>query len=267
MNVTKSKNIYLKGSEQAIILLHSFTSSANEMRGLAKHLHEQGFTCYAPNYKGHGEAPEKLFESSVEEAWQTAEQAFQFLLEEGHEKIIVIGQSLGGVMALRLAMNSACEAIVVISAPLMERPIESLENRVRYYTKRYYRFRKETDEWIEHFIEQHFPRPVEKLQALQQFILKTQEILPTINKPICLFKGGLDDVVFQDSIDLIEANVQGTFKRKITYPNSGHLLTLDNRSGTFKSGYTIIYKASFQRQLNFNGFSHSSNNSLKYRVS
>jgi len=227
MYVTKSKDIYLKGTKQAILLLHSFTSSANEMRGLAKHLHNIGYSCYAPNYKGHGETPEKLYESSVEEAWQTAEQALQFLHEEGYKDIIVIGQSLGGVMALRLSKNIKCKAIVVISSPLMERPIESLENRVKHFTKRYFRFQKKPEEWIKGFIEQHFPRPVKKLQALQQFILNTQTILPTINKPICLFKGGLDDVVFQDSIDLIEANVQSTFKRKIAYPNSGHLLTLD----------------------------------------
>jgi carboxylesterase len=227
LKVIESKEIYLKGTKQAILLFHSFTGSSNEMRGLANHLHQQGYSCYAPNYKGHGQTPEKLFESSMKEAWQTAEQAFQFLREEGHHEIIVIGQSLGGVMALRLAMDNACKAIIVMSAPLMERSIESLENRVRSYAKRYYHFQQETEEWIERFIGQHFPRPVEKLRALQQFIVGTQTILPTINKPICLFKGALDDAVYQDSIDLIEANVESAFKKKITYPNSGHLLTLD----------------------------------------
>lgn len=228
MVVTKSKDIYLAGtSKLAILLLHSFTSSANEMRNLAKHLHQQGYTCFAPNYKGHGEAPERLFKSSVEEAWQSTEQSFQFLRDEGHEDIVVIGQSLGGVMALRLASSDACKAVVVISAPLMERPIESLENRILHYTKRYYRFQNKSDEWIKQYIEKHFPRPIGKLRALQQFILKTQLILPSINKPICLFKRGLDDLVFQKSIDLIEAAVQGSFIKKITFPNSGHLLTLD----------------------------------------
>ncbi|CAM5223619.1 Esterase/lipase OS=Ureibacillus acetophenoni OX=614649 GN=SAMN05877842_10354 PE=4 SV=1 [Ureibacillus acetophenoni] len=228
MVVTKSRDIYLIGtSTQAILLLHSFTSTANEMRNLANHLHEQGFTCLAHNYEGHGETPERLFESSVEETWQSAEQAFQYLLDEGHEEIIVIGQSLGGVMALRLASHHACKAIVVISAPLMERPIESLEGRVLYYTKRYYRFQNKSEEWIEQYINENFPRPVDKLQALQQFIVNTQSILPSINKPICLFKGGLDELVFQQSIDLIEATVQGSFKKMITFPNSGHLITLD----------------------------------------
>lgn len=227
MNDIKLNDIYLKGNSVAILLLHSFTSSAKEMRGLANHLHEYGYSCYAPNYKGHGESPEKLFESSVKEAWETAVEAFEFLQNDCYESIIVIGQSLGGVMALRLASNSMCKAVVVISAPIFERPIETLENRVRHYTKRYYRKKNKTDEWIEVYINQHFPRPVNKLKDLQQFILKTQAVLDTIEKPICLMKGGLDDLAFQDSIDLIESTVQSMFKTKITYSNSGHLITLD----------------------------------------
>ncbi|MEY2366399.1 alpha/beta fold hydrolase [Lysinibacillus capsici] len=248
MNVIKSKNIYLKGTKQAILLLHSFTGSANEMRGLAKHLHKQGFSCYAPNYKGHGEIPEKLFESSVEQAWETVEESLYFLQEEGHQEIIVIGQSLGGVMTLRVAMSSICEATVVISAPLMERSIEGLESRMRSYTKHYYNFQKKPDEWIEHFLEQHFPRPIEKLLSLQQFILKTQSFLPTINKPICLFKGARDDAIYQDSIDLIEANVRSSFKKKITYPNSGHLLTLDKDRELLFQEIQLFIQQIFQKE-------------------
>lgn len=227
MNVINSNNIYLKGTKQAVLLLHSFTGSAKEMRGLAKYLHKQGFTCYAPNLKGHGETPEKLFETSTEEMWETAKGDFLFLQSEGHENIIVIGQSLGGVMALRLAPHNACEAVVVMSAPLMERPLDSLENRVRSFTKRYYYFHQQSEESLESFIRQHFPRPTPKLRALQQFLLNTQEVLPSINKPICLVKGALDADVYKDSIDLIEEIVKSPFKKKLTYSNSGHLITMD----------------------------------------
>ncbi|SOC37123.1 alpha/beta hydrolase [Ureibacillus acetophenoni] len=227
MNEIHPNDIYLKGNKVAILLLHSFTSSAKEMRGLANYLHEHGFSCYAPNYKGHGESPDRLFQSSVEEAWETAEEAIQFLQKEGYENIIVVGQSLGGVMALRLASKSICKAIVTISAPIFERPIETLEDRMRHYTNRYYRKKNKTEEWIEVYINQHFPRPVHKLKDLQQFILKTQTVLNGVTKPILLAKGGMDDQVFQESIDLIESSVQSSFKRKTTYTNSGHLITMD----------------------------------------
>lgn len=227
MNLVNTNDLYFKGSKHAILLLHSFTSSAKEMSGLANQLHERGLSCYCLNYKGHGESPEKLFESSVEEAWQSAKEAFDFLQEEGYEDIIVIGQSLGGVMALRLAMQSACKAVVVISAPVVKRPVDSLESRVRHYARRYYSKKNESENWIERYMDQHFPRPVEKIKALQQFIVHTKTVLPYLSKPICLIKGGLDDVAFHESIDLIEENVKSSYIKKITYPNSGHLITLD----------------------------------------
>lgn len=159
--------------------------------------------------------------------WETAKRDFQFLQSEGHENVIVIGQSLGGVMALRLATNSACQALIVMSAPLMERPINSLENRIRSFTKRYYYSHQQSEESLEDFIRQHFPRPITKLRALQQFLLNTQEVLPSISKPICLVKGALDADVYKDSIDLIEEIVKSPFKKKLTYSNSGHLVTID----------------------------------------
>lgn len=67
--ITKFKNLYLHESGPAILLLHSFTGSANEMRGIARFLPAAGYTCYAPNYSGHGESPERLFATKIEDVW------------------------------------------------------------------------------------------------------------------------------------------------------------------------------------------------------
>ncbi|WP_010305030.1 alpha/beta hydrolase [Kurthia senegalensis] len=224
--MNKTKDIYLKGSKRAVLLLHSFTSNANEMRDVAKHLHPLGYTCYAPNYTGHGATPEQFFESSIEDVWQSAQNAFHFLQQEGYEDIFLVGQSLGGVIALRLANEPACKALVVISAPLLERPIDGLEQRVRSYTERHFHFQQKSKQWIADYVALHFPRPTEKMRALQQFIVDTQSVLPMVQRPICLFKGRLDDDVYQQSIDFIESNVLSTYKEKWTYEESGHLLTL-----------------------------------------
>lgn len=224
--VVKTKNIYLQGSKEAVLLLHSFTSTANEMRNVAKHLHNEGYTCLAINYRGHGESPERLFQSSVEEAWQTASDALQFLVDEGYESISIVGQSLGGVMALRLAQHPACRAIGVISSPVMERPLDELQLRVIQYAKRYYRFEQKSEAWIESFIAQHFPRPNDHYTELQQFIIETKDVVPTITKPVLLCKGALDDQVYQNSIDYIAEHVASRMVKVCNFENSGHLITL-----------------------------------------
>lgn len=224
--IHKKNDIYLKGSKRAVLLLHSFTSNANEMRGVAKHFHSLGYTCYAPNYAGHGTTLEDFFTSSIEAVWQSAKKAFHFLQQEGYDKIFLIGQSLGGVMALRLASDPCCQALVVMSSPLFERPIDGLEQRVRNYTERHFHFQQKSDTWIDEYVQQHFPRPTEKMRALQQFIVDTRHVLSTVRCPICLCKGRLDDDVYQESIDFIGNHVHSTYKETWTYEQSGHLLTL-----------------------------------------
>ena len=138
--ITKSKDLYLEGPGPAVLLLHSFTGSANEMRGLARFLHTAGYTCYAPNYAGHGESPERLFATTIEDVWQSAQAGLSFLHNKGHEHVYLIGQSLGGVMALRLAEQSGCAGLILLSTPILERTIAGLEHRVRRYTERDFQF-------------------------------------------------------------------------------------------------------------------------------
>ncbi|MCY1692610.1 carboxylesterase [Exiguobacterium sp. SL14] len=89
--ITKSKDLYLEGSGPAVLLLHSFTGSANEMRGLARFLHAVRYTCYAPNYAGHGESPERLFETTIEDVWQSAQAGSRFYIIKGTNTFIWLG--------------------------------------------------------------------------------------------------------------------------------------------------------------------------------
>lgn len=225
--ITKSKDLYLEGTGPAILLLHSFTGSANEMRGLARFLHVAGYTCYAPNYAGHGESPERLFETTIEDVWQSAQAGLAFLQDRGHKDIFLIGQSLGGVMALRLAEQSGCAGLILLSTPILERTIAGLEHRVLRYTERYFQFDDRSPEWIADFVDRHFPRPEKDLRALQQFILDTGIVLQKITQPIALFLGALDDAVYHASLERIEKTVPSRDQKKVLLPNSKHLLTLD----------------------------------------
>ena len=55
MKIKAPQPIYLKGNrDQAILLLHSFTGTVRDVKHLATTLNDQGFTCYVPNYPGHG---------------------------------------------------------------------------------------------------------------------------------------------------------------------------------------------------------------------
>ncbi|WP_342572890.1 alpha/beta fold hydrolase [Solibacillus sp. FSL K6-1781] len=221
------EDIYLNGHKQAVLLLHSFTSNSKEMHYVAKMLHSKGYTSYAPNLAGHGASPEQLFASSMEQIWKHSKQAVQFLIDEKYEAITVIGQSLGGVLGIRLANEfPEVKGLCIISSPVLERPVEGLEQRVVYYSKRYLQNRGSSEQELEAFLNNHFPRPVEKLIALQQFIVETGKQLHFLKQPLFLAKGMLDEPVFHQSIDMIEKTAISKFITKKKYDNSGHLITL-----------------------------------------
>lgn len=221
------QHIFLPAGDTAILLLHSFTSNTKEMRHLAYALYEAGYTCFAPNLAGHGANPEKLFATSMDQVWQGAKEAITHLIDNGYSKINIVGQSLGGVLGLHLATSfSECKALCILSSPVIERPIDGLERRVAHFTKRYYLNQGKSDDELQVFLGEHFPRPAEKLMALQQFIVTAGNNLAKINQPLYLAKGALDDQVFQQSIDLIEQSVESQIIEKKLYENSGHLITL-----------------------------------------
>lgn len=221
------EDIYKHSGKQAVLLLHSFTSNAREMKHLAQVLFEAGYTVYAPNLAGHGAAPERLFASSMEHVWQGAQQAFEQLIDDGYEQIAVIGQSLGGVLGMRLANRyMTCHALAILSSPVLERPIAGLEKRVEFYSQRYLQNNGATEQELADFLSEHFPRPAEKMIALQRFIVGSQREMSELKQPLLLAKGMLDDVVFQESIDLIADAAQSEVIVKKCYEKSGHLLTL-----------------------------------------
>jgi carboxylesterase len=91
-----------QGGRTACLLLHGFTATPEEMRFLGNHLHEQGFTVLAPCIAAHGTTPEDLARSSWQEWYDSAETAMRELHRDA-DQLVLVGQSMGALLALRLA--------------------------------------------------------------------------------------------------------------------------------------------------------------------
>ena len=104
MNVKSPRPVHLKGTrDEAVLLLHSFTGTIRDVKHLATVLNEEGYTCYAPNYRGHGLPLNEFTQFTINDWWNDVQEAYQFLKNEGFETIYVTGVSLGGLFTLKLA--------------------------------------------------------------------------------------------------------------------------------------------------------------------
>lgn len=84
----------------AVLLLHGVGTNRTSMLGRARFLHDAGFTVLAPDFQAHGESPGEHATFGALESLDAAA-AFAFLrAKEPHERIGVIGVSMGGAAAL-----------------------------------------------------------------------------------------------------------------------------------------------------------------------
>lgn len=101
----------------AVLLLHGWTSTAFELRGLGKLLHKNGFTAYAPLLRGHGTNPKDLESVSWKDWYADADKALDALTKE-HQAVFVVGTSIGGNLALLLSQRRKdIVGVVLLATP------------------------------------------------------------------------------------------------------------------------------------------------------
>ncbi|MGE7112774.1 alpha/beta hydrolase [Lysinibacillus sp. NPDC047702] len=225
VKILPAKEIYLKGNEHAILLLHSFTSHTRDMKKVASKLHEKGYTCYVPLYSGHGHIPEQLLQYNVDDWWQDVVNAHQFLLNEGYQKISVIGLSIGGIFTLKLAQLEVLEQIIVLSVPINKEPAQ-LKQRIIDYAYNYKSIEGKSVQQISSELELFNEMPLETSIEFQQFIKETMQHLDKITIPIAIYYGERDDDLYAHSAEVIYQHVHSSKKYKRGFENSKHLMTL-----------------------------------------
>ncbi|STY44319.1 Carboxylesterase [Listeria grayi] len=62
------RSFMIEAGNRAVLLLHGFAGTTSDMRELGEYIAENGYTVYAPNYRGHGENPEN-FLATTPEMW------------------------------------------------------------------------------------------------------------------------------------------------------------------------------------------------------
>ena len=104
-------------AQEAVLLIHGSTGNPGDLRGVADHLFERGFTVCNILLPGHGHEgsgqPEVLWKACLNEALLR-----YGILERVYDKVHVVGFSFGGALALHLAQKERPSSLVLLSAAL-----------------------------------------------------------------------------------------------------------------------------------------------------
>lgn len=101
----------------AVLCLHGLTGTPYEVRPIAQALVARGLRARAPWMAGHEQGHEALARTCCEDWVQLAERELASLRAE-HRKVFVVGVSMGGLVALRLAETRSVDGLVVVGTPL-----------------------------------------------------------------------------------------------------------------------------------------------------
>ncbi|MDQ3612494.1 MAG: alpha/beta fold hydrolase, partial [Actinomycetota bacterium] len=109
----------LPGGPVGALLCHGFTGTTQSIRPWAEHLAAAGLTVKAPRLPGHGTRWQDLNGTGFADWYAELERSFDDLLGRC-ESVFVMGLSMGGTLALRLAELRAdrVAGLVVVNASL-----------------------------------------------------------------------------------------------------------------------------------------------------
>lgn len=222
-----------------MLLLHGLTGTPHDIAPFAEALYERGFAVRGPQLPGHADLRE-LERTSWRSWYAAAEDAFDELRADGGRRVMVLGFSLGSLLALRLAALRTPDVagLVALSVPLslpawQRGAIDALARlRTTPGIGRLIGMARKhgPDVRVEQAVRSSpdlrgFPFPaLAELVALQD---EVADLLPHVRAPLLLMHGQLDHTAPVELADRIAQRVGSSHVRKIILPRSFHIVAHD----------------------------------------
>ncbi|MDF1501775.1 alpha/beta fold hydrolase [Roseisolibacter sp. H3M3-2] len=106
---------------RAVLVLHGFGDTPQSVAGLARALHADGWTVRVPLLPGHGRTV-RDFAASGAQAWLDAARAEMAAVGARHERVALVGQSMGAALSVVLAAEAPRLDALVLLAPYVTAP-------------------------------------------------------------------------------------------------------------------------------------------------
>jgi carboxylesterase len=114
------------GGPGGVLLVHGFTGHPGNLRGVAEVLAGDGLAVELPLLPGHGTVIDDMLATTFDD-WCAEVLAAHDRLAGRCEAVVVLGQSMGGTLALWLALQRSVAGLVLVNPLVRPQPEEVLE--------------------------------------------------------------------------------------------------------------------------------------------
>lgn len=215
-------------SGAAALCLHGLTGTPWEVRPVAEALVARGIRALGPRVAGH-EGGVRALASTSRHAWLERAGADLEKLRRAHDRVYLVGVSLGGLLSLRLTQTAGADALVVVGVPLVLRPpIPQLLPLVRRVMP--FRRKRGADIRDPEAEARHPSLPAMPLDAVAELIALQREVIPelgAIRSPILVAHGRHDATARPRDAERLHGEVGSEEKELVLLERSGHVATVD----------------------------------------
>lgn len=223
-------SFYWENGEIAILCLHGFTATTVDVRRIARIFVDHGFSASGPLLPGHGTLPEDLNRTNWRDWFQTAEKSY-LDLQKGHKKVFVLGESLGGLLALHLAVKYPEIAGLMLLAPALiirKLWLSKFLYPFKEYIYKPYVLKKNSEDtmpWQGYNV-----IPLKAGASFYDFQQIVKKELEKVMVPALVFQGRNDTTIDPMSSFIVNNEIGSSVKELIWLPDSGHVILLDKQS-------------------------------------
>ncbi len=215
-------------SSVGVLLCHGFTGSPHSLAGVATALADRGYRVRLPRLPGHGTSWQQMNHTGWEDWYTRVEQELNLLAREC-DQVFVLGLSMGGSLALRLAAlhPGAVAGVILINPavtshdkrllalPVLSRLLPSLDGLAN-------------DIRMPGVDELGYSRtPLKALRSMTRLWRDVRSRLPQVRQPTLLFRSVTDHVVDPSSGELIARRIGADDFTEVLLHDSYHVATMD----------------------------------------
>jgi carboxylesterase len=209
-----------------VLLIHGFGGSPASMEPWARYLAERGHETAVPRLPGHGTRWEDMADTRWTDWYGAASAGLDELRSRG-DAVAVAGLSMGGALALRLAIERPADVASIV----LVNPALASSNRLMFLVPLLKHFVGSVGNSATMVKKPGVPRasyerlPLKAVSSLRALWADVRPRLGEVRQPLLLFRSVEDGDL---SSRLILAGVGSAEKREVLLHDSYHLATLDN---------------------------------------
>ena len=234
-----TKEFFLPGAGVSALLIHGLTGTPYEMRHLGERLAARGVRVRGVRVAGHAGTPEELGDAGYDNWYESAINGFEELRQYG-EPIVVVGLSMGAVLAARLtADQSESIAGVTLLAPafFLPPPVTAALRTVRgvlgSYVDSIYLLNRTGSDIHDASAKSIHPSarlmPVSAPLKLLDLSAIVRPMLPRITQPALVIHARRDHTCpMRKNVGYVMKYLGSAEKRAIELEDSYHVITVDS---------------------------------------